>query len=220
MQQFLADSPWDPVLVVQAVAERVAAAIDVQAWVLDDTGFPKDGKDSPGVKRQYSGTLGKTGNCRSASPCTRSVPGGRWRWDGRCICRRSGAMTRSGARRQRSPRRSSFRPSPSLRQGSSSARPPGRSPGRRSSAIAPTGRTPRCASGSTTPALSMCCRSPRRSACSRPRRSSRCQRPAAPGRAARRPPQPDRKPEQLGALIARLGPQAVPDCHLPRRPRR
>ena len=64
MQQFLADSPWDPVLVVRAVAERVAPAMDVQAWVIDDTGFPKDGKDSPGVKRQYSGTLGKTGNCQ------------------------------------------------------------------------------------------------------------------------------------------------------------
>ncbi len=64
MQQFLADSPWDPGLVVRAVAERVAPAIDVQAWVLEDTGFPKDGKHSPGVKRQYSGTLGKTGNCQ------------------------------------------------------------------------------------------------------------------------------------------------------------
>jgi SRSO17 transposase len=64
MQQFLADSPWDPALVVRAVAERVAPRIDVEAWVLDDTGFPKDGKDSPGVKRQYSGTLGKTGNCQ------------------------------------------------------------------------------------------------------------------------------------------------------------
>src|SRR5438477_542804 len=64
MQQFLADSPWDPALVVRAVAERVAPEIDVEAWVLDDTGFPKDGKDSPGVKRQYSGTLGKTGNCQ------------------------------------------------------------------------------------------------------------------------------------------------------------
>lgn len=64
MQQFLADSPWDPALVVKAVAERVAPAVDVQAWVIDDTGFPKDGKDSPGVKRQYSGTLGKTGNCQ------------------------------------------------------------------------------------------------------------------------------------------------------------
>jgi SRSO17 transposase len=64
MQQFLADSPWDPVLVVKAVAERVAPEIDVEAWVLDDTGFPKDGKHSPGVKRQYSGTLGKIGNCQ------------------------------------------------------------------------------------------------------------------------------------------------------------
>jgi SRSO17 transposase len=64
MQQFVADSPWDPALVVKAVAERVASEIDVEAWVLDDTGFPKDGKDSPGVKRQYSGTLGKTGNCQ------------------------------------------------------------------------------------------------------------------------------------------------------------
>ena len=64
LQQFLAVSPWDPTLVVKATAERVAPAIDVQAWVLDDTGFPKDGKHSPGVKRQYSGTLGKIGNCQ------------------------------------------------------------------------------------------------------------------------------------------------------------
>jgi SRSO17 transposase len=64
MQQFLADSPWDSVAVVRAVAERVAPAIEVEAWVLDDTGFPKDGKHSPGVKRQYSGTLGMVGNCQ------------------------------------------------------------------------------------------------------------------------------------------------------------
>jgi SRSO17 transposase len=64
MQQFLADSPWDPALVVRAVAERVVGRIGVEAWALDDTGFPKDGKHSPGVKRQYSGTLGKIGNCQ------------------------------------------------------------------------------------------------------------------------------------------------------------
>jgi SRSO17 transposase len=64
MQQFLTDSPWDAALVVKAVAERVAPVIDVEAWVLDDTGFPKQGKRSPGVKRQYSGTLGKIGNCQ------------------------------------------------------------------------------------------------------------------------------------------------------------
>lgn len=64
LQQFLADSPWDPTLLLGAVAERVAPRIGVQAWVIDDTGFPKDGRRSPGVKRQYSGTLGKVGNCQ------------------------------------------------------------------------------------------------------------------------------------------------------------
>ena len=66
MQQFLADSPWDPTLVVRACAERVATEIGVTAWVVDDTGIAKDGKHSPGVKRQYSGTLGKIGNCQIA----------------------------------------------------------------------------------------------------------------------------------------------------------
>jgi len=64
MQQFLADSPWDPGLLVRACAERVAPEIGVTAWVVDDTGIVKDGKHSPGVKRQYSGTLGKVGNCQ------------------------------------------------------------------------------------------------------------------------------------------------------------
>lgn len=64
MQQFLAVSPWDPGVVLRNVAERVLPAIGVEAWVLDDTGFVKDGKHSPGVKRQYSGTLGKIGNCQ------------------------------------------------------------------------------------------------------------------------------------------------------------
>jgi SRSO17 transposase len=64
MQQFVADSPWDPSLLVRACAERVAAEIGVVALVVDDTGIVKDGRHSPGVKRQYSGTLGKIGNCQ------------------------------------------------------------------------------------------------------------------------------------------------------------
>jgi SRSO17 transposase len=64
LQQFLADSPWDPALLVRACAERVVPELGVAAWVVDDTGIAKDGSHSPGVKRQYSGTLGKIGNCQ------------------------------------------------------------------------------------------------------------------------------------------------------------
>lgn len=66
LQHFLADSPWDPGVIDRAVAERVCAVIEPVAWVIDDTGVPKDGKHSPGVKRQYSGTLGKIGSCQIA----------------------------------------------------------------------------------------------------------------------------------------------------------
>lgn len=64
VQQFLADSPWEAGLLVRACAERVAPEIGVTAWVVDDAGIVKDGRHSPGVKRQYSGTLGKIGNCQ------------------------------------------------------------------------------------------------------------------------------------------------------------
>jgi SRSO17 transposase len=66
MQQFLADSPWDPALLLRGCVERVAPEIGVTAWVIDDTGIAKDGRHSPGVKRQYSGTLGQIGNCQIA----------------------------------------------------------------------------------------------------------------------------------------------------------
>ena len=51
LQQFLADSPWEPELLIRACAERVAPQVGVVAWVVDDTGIVKDGRHSPGVKR-------------------------------------------------------------------------------------------------------------------------------------------------------------------------
>jgi SRSO17 transposase len=64
LQQFLTSSTWDYVEVRKRVARWADEFIDPDAYVIDDSGFPKDGADSPGVARMYSGTLGKVGNCQ------------------------------------------------------------------------------------------------------------------------------------------------------------
>ena len=64
LQQFITSSTWDYAAVRRHVARWFAASQPVEALVVDDTGFPKDGAASPCVARQYSGTLGKTGNCQ------------------------------------------------------------------------------------------------------------------------------------------------------------
>ena len=64
LQQFITSSTWDYAAVRRNVARDFAASQPVEALVVDDTGFAKDGSASPCVARQYSGTLGKTGNCQ------------------------------------------------------------------------------------------------------------------------------------------------------------
>src|SRR2546423_6841022 len=64
LQQFITSSTWDYAAVRRNVARWFAAGQPVEALVVDDTGFPKDGSASPCVARQYSGTLGKTANCQ------------------------------------------------------------------------------------------------------------------------------------------------------------
>jgi SRSO17 transposase len=71
---FLGVAPWSDAK-VRAYATRyalsaVTAREPVTDWIVDDTGFPKQGDKSPGVQRQYSGTLGKTGNCQVAVSVT------------------------------------------------------------------------------------------------------------------------------------------------------
>src|SRR3954462_7299257 len=64
LQQFVSSSTWAVEPVRARLARRAVALIAPDAWVVDDTGFPKDGTASPGVARQYCGSLGKVGNCQ------------------------------------------------------------------------------------------------------------------------------------------------------------
>lgn len=64
LQQFVTSSTWDHVEVRKRLARWADDFLDPDAYVLDDSGFPKDGSGSPGVARMYSGTLGKVGNCQ------------------------------------------------------------------------------------------------------------------------------------------------------------
>jgi SRSO17 transposase len=68
LQQFVNQSPWDPTPVLQTYRALMAQSLASSEGliVIDDTGFAKQGKHSVGVKRQYSGTLGKVGNCQVA----------------------------------------------------------------------------------------------------------------------------------------------------------
>jgi len=67
LQQFVGQSPWAWEPVRARLAQRTIQELEpVAAWVVDDTGFPKKGSHSVGVARQYSGTLGKIGNCQVA----------------------------------------------------------------------------------------------------------------------------------------------------------
>ena len=94
LQQFVSSSTWAVEPVRERLARRAIEVIGPDAWVVDDTGFPKDGTASPGVARQYSGTLGKVANCQigvsiSAVTDTASCPLD-WRlflperWDDAC----------------------------------------------------------------------------------------------------------------------------------------
>ena len=66
LQRFLTEAPWEAEAVVAALqayaAERLTAPDAV--FVLDETGFPKQGSKSVGVARQYCGALGKIANCQ------------------------------------------------------------------------------------------------------------------------------------------------------------
>lgn len=64
LSQFVNQSPWRPELVRAHLARRVERQLEPDYAIIDDSGFPKQGRMSPGVIRQYCGALGKRANCQ------------------------------------------------------------------------------------------------------------------------------------------------------------
>src|SRR5678815_4414989 len=65
---FVANAPWSDERVLGQIQELTVPILEgsgaIEAWIIDDTGFPKKGRHSVGVARQYCGQLGKRDNCQ------------------------------------------------------------------------------------------------------------------------------------------------------------
>ena len=73
LHHFLADSAWSDEEMLLGVAQWVVPAMDFSDggwWIVDDTGFPKQGMHSVGMARQYCGLLDKQDNCQVAVSVT------------------------------------------------------------------------------------------------------------------------------------------------------
>ena len=108
LQQFIADSLWDEPEVWRAIRREVVPVMEpLAAWIIDETGWLKQGKSSVGVAHQYCGAVGKQANCQvsvevvvsdgeiaapvagrlylpekwAADAARRQAAGVRWRWD-------------------------------------------------------------------------------------------------------------------------------------------
>src|SRR5437763_11031001 len=70
LHHLVADAPWNDEEMLAEVRRYVLPTMQKQgpvvAWIVDDTGFPKQGKHSVGVAREYGGQLGKSDNCQAA----------------------------------------------------------------------------------------------------------------------------------------------------------
>lgn len=79
LHHFVADSAWSDAQMLLRVAQWVVPAMDFSGggwWIVDDTGFPKQGTHSVGVARQYCGMLGKQDNCQVAVSVTLACQAG------------------------------------------------------------------------------------------------------------------------------------------------
>lgn len=70
LHHFVAKAPWEETKLLASVRSYVLPILEkmapIRAWIVDDTGIPKKGRQSVGVARQYCGELGKQDNCQVA----------------------------------------------------------------------------------------------------------------------------------------------------------
>jgi SRSO17 transposase len=65
LQQFVADSPWSAEVLWSAIRRQVIPSFEpIESWIIDETGWLKQGKQSVGVSHQYCGAVGKQANCQ------------------------------------------------------------------------------------------------------------------------------------------------------------
>src|SRR5260370_7309651 len=65
LQQLLTSSPWSDEALWQAIRQEVIPHLEpLEAWVVDETGWLKQGRHSGGVSHQYCGAVGKSANCQ------------------------------------------------------------------------------------------------------------------------------------------------------------
>jgi SRSO17 transposase len=116
LQEFLTNMQWDEEdLNRQRVQKMIAeAAVGEGVLIIDDTGFPKQGTASVGVERQYSGTLGKVGNCQIAVTCCYSDSQATWPVAARLYLPKSWAYDPARRQRARVPAEVPFQTKPEI----------------------------------------------------------------------------------------------------------
>lgn len=115
LHHFVADAPWSDQAVLDAVRARTLERVrqrvgKPEALLIDDSGFPKKGKHSVGVARQYCGQLSSRTTARSRSRSRWLTSSSVCRCVISCICRRAGRTIQRGALSAKCQRRSSSPP--------------------------------------------------------------------------------------------------------------
>ena len=117
LQRFLTEATWSD----QAVTNRLQAYVGrrlggaLRVYIVDDTGFAKQGRKSVGVARQYSGTLGKVANCQVGVFLAWASEQGHALVDKALYCRANGHKIASGVGLRVSRKRSAIAAKPSWR---------------------------------------------------------------------------------------------------------